>query len=131
MRQLVTTPDLRCVDDPASRAYNMIVDVRDDLVGGPDWSSAERMLRSDGQYSLGVVVGHNDGIPLPGAGSCIFLHVRAAPDPSRTPGTAGCTAMDPKDMDTVARWLDPAANPVLVQLPQAEYERFKGLWGLP
>jgi hypothetical protein len=45
--------------------------------------------------------------------------------------TAGCTALALADMSEIAGWLDGAAGPLLVQLPQAEYERLRAPWGLP
>lgn len=116
-------PGLKCVDDPASAHYNCIVDV----AGVPcDWASSEDMLRDDLRYELGAVVAHN-ARRLPGAGSCIFLHVWEAPG---TP-TAGCTAMALPHMQEIARWLDGARAPVLVQLPEAEFVRHQQAWGLP
>ena len=85
------------------------------------------MLRADARYALGAVVAHNAALPLAGCGSCIFLHVWQAPGVP----TAGCTAMALADMSAIAGWLDGAATPVLVQLPQAEYERWRAAWGLP
>jgi D-alanyl-D-alanine dipeptidase len=117
------TPELKCVDDVASRSYNRIVDTRNVPL---DWSSAEDMRREDELYRLVVVVQHNDP-PEPGAGSCIFLHQRRGPGST----TAGCTAFDAKDLDSLVGWLDPDAAPVLVQLPRAEYERRRAEWGLP
>jgi hypothetical protein len=35
------------------------------------------------------------------------------------------------DMSRIAAWLDGAAAPLLVQLPQAEYERRRADWDLP
>lgn len=118
------TRDLKAIDDPASAHYNRIVD--QSLVA-PDWNSCEDMLRSDQRYALGAVVGHNCAPPVAGAGSCIFLHVweRAGV------ATAGCTAMALADLREIAGWLDAAAAPLLVQLPQAEYERLREAWGLP
>lgn len=117
-------PGLKCVDDPASRHYNCIVDVAD--VPG-DWTSCEDMLRDDRRYELGAVVAHNTQRRLPGAGSCIFLHVWEAPGIP----TAGCTAMALAHMEEIALWLDAARAPVLVQLPVAEYLRHQQAWGLP
>ena len=122
---LRATPDLKCIDDPASHHYNRIVDRQG--VDGIDWTSCEDMLRHDRRYELGAVVGCNCDPVVPGAGSCIFLHVWE----SEGAPTAGCTAMALADMQRVAGWLDGAWLPVLVQLPRAAYERLRGPWGLP
>lgn len=118
------TADLKCVDDPASRYYNCLVD---QSCVARDWRSCEDMLRQDGRYEIGAVVGYNCDAVVPGAGSCIFLHVWEGPGVP----TAGCTAMARENMLALARWLDGALSPVLVQLPQAVYEAVRGDWGLP
>ena len=122
---LGATRDLKCVDDPASAHYNRIVD--QSAVAAVDWASSEDMLRADGRYAVGAVVAHNAAPPVAGCGSCVFLHVWQAPGVP----TAGCTAMALADMNEIAGWLDGAAAPVLVQLPQAEYERLRAAWALP
>lgn len=122
---LSATDNLKAIDDPASAHYNRIVD--QSTVARPDWVSCEDMLRRDQRYAVGAVVAHNAQPPVAGAGSCIFLHVREAPDRP----TAGCTAMALDNMSQIAGWLDAAARPVLVQLPQAEYERWRDDWALP
>lgn len=122
---LAATPDLKAIDDPASAHYNRIVD--QSAVARPDWVSCEDMLRPDERYAIGAVVAHNAEPPVPGAGSCIFLHVRAG---EGVP-TAGCTAMALADMSEIAGWLDASAAPLLVQLPQAEYTARRAAWGLP
>lgn len=122
---LCAMPDLKAIDDPASAYYNRIVD--QSAVAQPDWASCEDMLRLDQRYAVGAVVAHNSGAPVPGAGSCIFLHVWE----NEGVPTAGCTAMALADMTAVAGWLDGAATPLLVQLPQVEYERCCEAWGLP
>jgi hypothetical protein len=119
-----STATLRCVDDPASRHYNTWVE---EGRVEKDWASAEDMRRTDDLYRWTVWVGHNDNPPQAGAGSCIFLHLRASPSST----TAGCTAFDPGDMDRLLAWLDPKANPVLVQLPAPVLERLRKEWGLP
>ena len=103
---------LEAVDDPASRHYNRIVDRA--RVAHPDWRSSEKMGAIP-DYALGLVVAHNPR-RVPGAGSCIFLHLCL---PRRT-GTAGCTVLRERDLTTLVRWLDAARGPVLVQLPRAE-----------
>jgi L,D-peptidoglycan transpeptidase YkuD (ErfK/YbiS/YcfS/YnhG family) len=115
---------LRCVDDPRSHHYNTLVDEKAVAV---DWSSAEEMRRRDELYRYVVWVGHNDRPVEPGAGSCIFLHLRASTDSV----TAGCTAFEREPMERLLRWLDPATRPVLVQLPWAEYARLRTRWSLP
>ena len=122
---LCATRDLKCIDDPASAHYNRIVDQT--AIARPDWVSCEDMLRGDERYAVGAVVGHNCDPVVPGAGSCIFLHVWEAPGVP----TAGCTAMSLADMTEISAWLDGAAPPLLVQLPQAEYECCREAWGLP
>lgn len=121
---LCATGDLKCVDDPASRHYNRVVDQR--MVDAIDWHSHEDMRRADERYVIGAIIAHN-GEGRPGAGSCIFLHVWQA---EGVP-TAGCTAAALDDMTEICRWLDAAAHPLLVQLPAAEYRRHREAWGLP
>lgn len=119
------TCDLKAIDDPLSRHYNQLVDQR--CVDEIDWHSHEEMLRDDGRYATGALIAHNSEPPVPGAGSCIFLHVwQSAGMP-----TAGCTASNLADMTEICAWLDGAALPLLVQLPQSEYRRFKDAWALP
>lgn len=115
----------RCVDDPASGHYNRVLDAAD---VSEDWSSAERMQ----VYRHAVVLDHNGALgpppaPLPGAGSCIFLHVwDAADEPS-----VGCTTMSLSDMQALLAWLDPAARPVAVFLPERAYRQLGSAWDLP
>jgi D-alanyl-D-alanine dipeptidase len=118
------TPAVECVDDTASRHYNLIVDR--DAVKTVDWNSSERMRSVEG-YRWGLVVEHNASAPVPGLGSCIFLHVWAGPEK----GTAGCTAMRQENLEGLLRWLDSKKGPLLVQLPAAEYARLRAAWRLP
>jgi L,D-peptidoglycan transpeptidase YkuD (ErfK/YbiS/YcfS/YnhG family) len=120
----VATPTLRCVDDPASAHYNRLVD--EERVD-KDWSSAEDIRREDDLYRFLIWVGHNDAPAEPGAGSCIFLHLRAAPEAV----TAGCTAFEDEPMRRLLAWLDPEARPVLVQLPSLAARAAAVSWGLP
>lgn len=119
-----STLTLRCVDDPASRRYNALAE---DPGETRDWRSAEEMRRQDDLYRLVVWVGHNDAPVEPGAGSCIFLHLRVAAGET----TSGCTAFDPAPFEALLRRLDPAGRPVLVQLPGSERRRLASEWGLP
>ena len=116
---------VECIDDPMSRYYNLIVDRR--TVSEIDWSSSERMRRVGHDYAWGVVVEHNRDPRAPGKGSCIFIHVWGGP----TKTTEGCTSLDEGRLLKLLEWLRPAQRPVLVQLPEAEYQRLRSVWKLP
>ncbi|MCX5828873.1 MAG: L,D-transpeptidase family protein [Deltaproteobacteria bacterium] len=118
------TSSIRCVDDDQSPHYNRIVDTS--LIK-PDWKSDEEMRRADNQYRLGIVIDHNNNPAIPGRGSCIFMHIWKGSDA----GTAGCTAMSQENMERLIRWLDPSANPILIQLPEGIYRQFRPVWGFP
>lgn len=118
-----STSDVECVDDSESDYYN---EVLDRTTVDPDWNSHEEMRRRDELYEIGVVVAHNEDA-VPRGGSCIFLHIWRGPNST----TSGCTAMPSNSMQHIAEWLDDEAHPVLVQLPQSEYERLRIEWGLP
>jgi D-alanyl-D-alanine dipeptidase len=119
------TTDLECVDDPGSAHYNTLV--HRSSVASPDWNSSETMLRPDTLYRWGLFVNHNAPSPQPGAGSCIFFHIWSGPSSS----TIGCTADDETRLKAVLAWLDPARNPVIVQLPRAVYSSHQIDWALP
>jgi len=112
------------IDDPNSRFYNKLVDRS--KVAKSDWRSSEQMRRDDLLYKWGVVVDHNPAA-VPGAGSCIFLHVWK----NSATLTTGCTAMPESDLVNLIRWLDPARHPILVQMPKAAYRSVRAKYGLP
>ena len=115
---------IESIDDPNSHYYNRLVDRS--KVRQIDWRSSERMRRDDILYKWGVMVDHNP-VAIPGAGSCIFLHIwknSSAP-------TTGCTAMPESDLLRLLRWLDPARHPILVQMPRAAYQSIQSKYGLP
>lgn len=115
---------IECVDDPASSAYNQIVDRR--TIQRPDWTSSEKMREVGEAYRWGVVVNYNTPAVAP-RGSCIFLHIGG----DGGQGTAGCTAMAPDVLRQVMAWIDPARSPVVVQLPRAAYDALRQTWALP
>jgi len=125
-----TLEDSYCIDVPASPLYNTLVDahvVGADAVKG----STEPMrldLHHDGdiRYREGFVIEQNPQA-VPGHGSCIFAHLRRKPGET----TAGCTAMEPENMQRLLAWLEPEAQPRFVLLPQAEYRRLQAAWHLP
>ena len=114
-----------CVDDTKSNFYNRIVNRMQ--VGNYDWKSSEKMLAIGPPYELGVVVAYNSYPVARGRGSCIFLHIWRGP----TTGTAGCTAMERRDLERIVAWLSPAKNPYLVQMPGDVYDKRRKEWNLP
>ena len=124
LRYLPLTKQIEGIDDPQSRYYNQLVDRS--KVKRVDWRTSEQMRREDDLYKWGVLVKHNTP-SQPGAGSCIFLHIwKNATNP-----TAGCTAMSEKSLVRLLGWLDPAARPLLVQMPRREYAAFRAKFVLP
>jgi D-alanyl-D-alanine dipeptidase len=108
-----------CVDDVNSKFYNKIVD---STKIDRDYKSHEVMKFPKDYYKYGIVVDHNgisDGSKSEkGAGSCIFIHIKSIP-------TSGCTVMTENEIKEILRWLDPKAQPLLVQGTQKVVEE---LW---
>ncbi|RLA71958.1 MAG: hypothetical protein DRG78_24505 [Epsilonproteobacteria bacterium] len=97
-----------CVDDIHSKLYNKIVD---STKTKRDYKSFERMKFPKDYYKYGIVVNHNhidEKKAIKGAGSCIFIHIKSVP-------TAGCTVMNESEIKEILKWLNPKANPLLVQ----------------
>lgn len=131
LQYLTLTPSIECVDDTSSKFYNRIVD-RSTVAA--DWNSSEHMRNTGESYRWGIVVDHNGTVdgpgrnaPVPGGGSCVFIHIWHSSDQ----GTAGCTAMTQTNLEALMVWLDPARKPLLVQLPEAAYVRLAMRWKLP
>ena len=72
-------------------------------------------------------IARRSGHPVPGDGSCIFLHKWT----NSSTGTAGCTAMPAENIEAIVDWLNPKDRAVLVQLPESEYQRLQKEWRLP
>jgi len=104
-----------CVDDSHSRYYNRIIDSSKST---KDYSSFEYMKFPSGLYSYGIFVDHNPR-RIPGAGSCIFIHIKKK---SGKP-TVGCTAMGKSEIIHILKWLDPKKQPLLVQAPRSEIKK--------
>lgn len=124
MPYLKLTSGIEAVDDPASVYYNQIVDR--DTISSPDWSSSEKMLQEP-LYQIGAEILHNYPNPRPKAGSAIFLHIWG----NEKNGTVGCTAMSRSNLEKVLFWMRKDAQPVIVQLPQSEYDARQAAWQLP
>lgn len=118
---LALTPAIECVDDVNSSHYAQIVSNEE---VGKDWNSSEHMRSIEG-YRWGAVVPYNMNETRAGNGSCIFLHVWSGPGK----GTAGCTAMPEPNIEEIVHWIGKGA--VLVQMPEAQYERRKKEFGTP
>lgn len=116
-------PDTIAVDDPLSRSYNRIL--RTGKASRKDWKSWEKMDIPD--YDRVLVVAHNLSRPIPGRGSCIFIHRW---EDSQTP-TSGCTAMQESDLNALVDWLKPVRKPRLVQLPESLAREWRRQGWLP
>lgn len=124
LQYVPVTKSTEGVDDPRSRYYNQLVDRS--KIARVDWQSSEKMLRADDLYKWGLVVAHNPAA-TPSAGSCIFLHIWR----NSSAATAGCTAMPERNLVKLLRWLDPAAHPILIQLPRKDYVAVQAKFHLP
>jgi D-alanyl-D-alanine dipeptidase len=117
-------PRMSCIEDVRSPYYNQVIDVTESPGVRREFRSD--MRRPDGLFRTGLIVKQN-AEQTSGAGSCVFMHVWRGPGI----GTAGCTAMASATIQQLVDWLDPQQKPVLVQLPESEYQRLKDTWRLP
>lgn len=101
------------VDDVNSEFYNTY---QKGLPGGR-WNSAEDLFETGKLYRYFVVVEYNTDNPVPGKGSAIFLHIWKGKDSY----TSGCTAMSEENLLKIIRWLEPAKNPHLLQIPANDF----------
>lgn len=119
-----------CMDVPDSPLYNRIVDAEavgsDAVEGSSEPMRLDLHNKGDRRYREGFVIEHNPRAE-PGQGSCIFAHLWRQSGEA----TAGCTAMEPERMEALLGWLDPAAHPLFVLLPEADYARLHESWDLP
>lgn len=120
---LALTATTECVDDSHSRHYNELVDGAAET---KDWAHSEHMRSEDVLYRKGIFIEHNTPAS-PASGSCIFFHIWRGPDSP----TLGCTAMAPANITRLFDWLDPRQSPLLVQMPEAQYDQQRAGWNLP
>lgn len=111
-----------CVTDPASNSFNKLGNS-----DKADWTRNDRMYRDSGVNAWGAVIGHNMNDVAAKAGSCVFLNIQ---EKSGKPsgGSIGCA--EPVLLGILS-WLNPDSRPVLVALPQKEYDSLKTEIGLP
>ena len=117
------TTKVECVDDTTSVYYNTLVD--DDKTN-KTWNSSEIMRREDELYKFGIFVEHNSNPQIPGCGSCIFIHIQSGFGKP----TSGCTSLPEEQLVKLLHWLDVNKNPLLIQLPQSEFDKIKSILGL-
>ncbi|HVT61996.1 MAG TPA: L,D-transpeptidase family protein [Legionellaceae bacterium] len=94
----ITTTD-KYIDDPNHPHYNQWIS------GETSASSYERMLNP--LYQYGAVIQYNQMPVIPGLGSAIFLHIWRSQDA----GTAGCVALQEKNVLKILHWLDKNKHP--------------------
>jgi zinc D-Ala-D-Ala dipeptidase len=114
-----------CVDDLKSPYYNHIIN--SNQVTKNSWQSGEQMITKSPQYTWGVAVDYNTSTPVPGAGSCIFMHVWASP----TTPTVGCIAMSKEHIQQILAWLDPGKQPLIALYPMSIYNGLQNTAHLP
>jgi L,D-peptidoglycan transpeptidase YkuD (ErfK/YbiS/YcfS/YnhG family) len=116
---------VECVDDSESKFYNRVLDRN--TTQTVDWKSSEKMAQAGEAYRWGAVIDQNMDPVVPRDGSCVFLHIWGG----QGMGTAGCTAMPQGQLEPILAWLDPKKQPLLVEMPDAEYGKARKEWGLP
>jgi D-alanyl-D-alanine dipeptidase len=121
---LRATDTLICIDDLNSRYYNGLINTGSVQ---SDWKSHEDMHRRDDEYKWGLFIQHNDHPVKKGKGSCIFLHIWEGAGE----GTAGCTAMEEKNILKLLHWIRAQKHPILVQYPRSEYINLHAGYQLP
>lgn len=121
-----------CIDDVAHPDYNKIVH---NFHKPADSSlSTENLKQVGAPYELALTVdynGMNQGQPIPGKGSCIFLHIWKRDKNEMPVPTAGCTSMSRAHLYELAYWLKPKKSPRLIQMTQSQYQAKRKAWCLP
>jgi L,D-peptidoglycan transpeptidase YkuD (ErfK/YbiS/YcfS/YnhG family) len=106
----ITSDDV-WVDDPKSSLYNTWQS-RKKTQG--KWKTAENMNIS--AYNYGFVINYNTS-RTPYKGSAIFFHVGSG-------YTLGCTDTSQTNVVKILKWLDPKKNPVIIQTPIQELNKY-------
>jgi L,D-peptidoglycan transpeptidase YkuD (ErfK/YbiS/YcfS/YnhG family) len=88
--------------ESSSPAYNTHV-VQTNSPGG----NSENLYYIGAVYAHAVVIDYNRFPVVPGAGSAFFLHI------ANGQPTLGCVAVPSASLDSIMRWLNPTAHPVI------------------
>lgn len=99
-----TTAEDKWIDDPASPEYNTHVR------GETKARSFEHLLLKSIDYKYCMVIEYNTMPVIKGKGSAIFFHLA---DAVFTP-TAGCVAIQEKDMLRIVQWLRPGEKKAII-----------------
>lgn len=96
------TADDKFIDDINNKGYNSWVS------GSTDAKSYESMLIEP--YAYGAVINYNTNPTVSGKGSAIFIHLWRSPNSP----TAGCIALEKKNLLIMLHWLDKAQHPYIL-----------------
>ena len=99
-----STADDKWIDDPASSDYNKYVR------GKTEAKSFEHLLLKNIDYKYCMVIEYNTRPVVKGKGSAIFFHLT---DAWYAP-TAGCVAVQEKDMLRILQWLRPGPKKAIL-----------------
>ena len=83
-----------CDDTNYAKMYNK-------LIKTPNKAKHEKLFRTDNKYDLLIPIKYNFNNPIPGLGSCIFLHLTNNYKP-----TAGCIALKKNDFFIMLKLLN-------------------------
>ena len=83
-----------CNDNNYPKMYNK-------LIKSPNEAKHEKLFRTDNKYDLLIPIKYNFNNPIPGLGSCIFLHLTNNYKP-----TAGCIALKRNDFFIMLKLLN-------------------------
>ncbi len=101
--QQITKED-KWIDDINSPDYNKYVN------GFTDAKSFEKLLLKNDAYKYCIVIEYNTNPIIRGKGSAIFFHLAI----KKPYFTAGCVAIEEKQMKLMVNWLDPKQNPTII-----------------
>ena len=86
-----------CNDETDTKNYNKLAPIK-------VLKKYEKLYRKDYKYNLLIPIKYNFKKPIPGKGSCIFLHLTKSYNP-----TAGCVALSEKDFRIMLKIIKPSS----------------------